>query len=112
MTTINEVDQSRRAFLRGGALLVAFALVPVSHRALADTEVDTLGTVVLAPDLPGSLRTNPWLDAWIRVGPDGITVYTGKVNWAPGSKPRYCKLPLNGRRSPRPRPTCSPPTPH
>ena len=86
MTTINEVDHSRRAFLRGGALLVAFALVPVSRRALADTEVDTLGTVVLAPDLPGSLRTNPWLDAWIRVGPDGITVYTGKVELGTGVK--------------------------
>lgn len=86
MTTINEVDHSRRAFLRGGALLVAFALVPVSRRALADTEVDTLGTVVLAPDLPGSLRTNPWLDAWIRVGADGITVYTGKVELGTGVK--------------------------
>lgn len=86
MTTINEVDHSRRAFLRGGALLVAFALVPVARRALADTEVDTLGTVVLAPDLPGSLRTNPWLDAWIRVGADGITVYTGKVELGTGVK--------------------------
>jgi nicotinate dehydrogenase subunit B len=49
---------------------------------LADSEVDTLGTVVLAPDLPGSLRTNPYLDAWIRIGADGITVYTGKVELA------------------------------
>ncbi|MGO4611539.1 molybdopterin cofactor-binding domain-containing protein, partial [Variovorax sp. 2RAF20] len=48
--------------------------------------MDTLGTVVLAPDLPGSLRTNPYLDAWIRVGPEGITVYTGKVELGTGVK--------------------------
>ncbi|MBT2339851.1 MULTISPECIES: xanthine dehydrogenase family protein molybdopterin-binding subunit [Pseudomonas] len=79
-----EVDHSRRAFLRGGALLVAFTLVPAARKAWADTEVDTLGTVVLAPDLPGSLRTNPYLDAWIRVSAEGITVYTGKVELGTG----------------------------
>jgi nicotinate dehydrogenase subunit B len=42
--------------------------------------------VVLAPDLPGSLRTNPFLDAWIRIGADGITVYTGKVELGTGVK--------------------------
>jgi CO/xanthine dehydrogenase Mo-binding subunit len=86
MTMEKKVDHSRRAFLRGGALLVAFTLVPAARRAWADTEVDTLGTVVLAPDLPGSLRTNPYLDAWIRVGPEGITVYTGKVELGTGVK--------------------------
>jgi CO/xanthine dehydrogenase Mo-binding subunit len=86
MTVVNEVNHSRRAFLRGGALLMAFTLVPVPRRAWADTEVDTLGTVVLAPDLPGSLRTNPYLDAWIRVGHEGITVYTGKVELGTGVK--------------------------
>ena len=86
MTTLNELNHSRRAFLRGGALLVAFTLVPAARHAWADTEVDTLGTVVLAPDLPGSLRTNPYLDAWIRVGPQGITVYTGKVELGTGVK--------------------------
>ncbi|RON39084.1 molybdopterin cofactor-binding domain-containing protein [Pseudomonas brassicacearum] len=86
MTVVKEVNHSRRAFLRGGALLVAFTLVPTARRAWADTEVDTLGTVVLAPDLPGSLRTNPYLDAWIRVGPEGITVYTGKVELGTGVK--------------------------
>ncbi|TCV66150.1 xanthine dehydrogenase family protein molybdopterin-binding subunit [Pseudomonas fluorescens] len=86
MTVVNEVNHSRRAFLRGGALLMAFTLVPVPRCAWADTEVDTLGTVVLAPDLPGSLRTNPYLDAWIRVGHEGITVYTGKVELGTGVK--------------------------
>lgn len=82
----HEVDQGRRAFLRGGALLVAFSLLPATRKAWADTEVDTLGTVVLAPDLPGSLRTNPYLDAWIRVDAEGITVYTGKAELGTGVK--------------------------
>ncbi|MCE5989470.1 molybdopterin-dependent oxidoreductase [Pseudomonas sp. LM20] len=77
---------SRRAFLQGSSLLMAFTLMPVARKALADTEVDTLGTVVLAPDLPGSLRTNPYLDAWIKVGAEGITVYTGKVELGTGVK--------------------------
>ena len=84
MKTAAELDYSRRAFLRGGALVVAFALLPTARRALADTEVDTLGTQVLAPDLPGSLRTNPYLDAWIRLDAEGITVYTGKVELGTG----------------------------
>lgn len=86
MSESTGLNPSRRAFLRGGALLMAFTLVPMTRRALADTEVDTLGTVVLAPDLPGSLRTNPYLDAWIRIGADGITVYTGKVELGTGVK--------------------------
>lgn len=86
MTQVKEMAHSRRAFLKGSALLMAFTLAPMTRRAWADTEVDTLGTVVRAPDLPGSLRTNPYLDAWIRVGADGITVYTGKVELGTGVK--------------------------
>lgn len=82
-----DVDQGRRAFLVNGALVIGFALVPGAGRAFADTEVDTLGTQVLAPDLAGSLRTNPFLDAWIRIDEkDGITVYTGKVELGTGVK--------------------------
>ncbi|WP_371355907.1 molybdopterin cofactor-binding domain-containing protein [Pseudomonas chlororaphis] len=86
MTRHHEVDQGRRAFLRGGALVLAFTLVPAARQALADSEVDTLGTLVLAPDLPGSLRTNPYLDAWIRVAAEGVTVYTGKAELGTGVK--------------------------
>ncbi|RBH58935.1 MULTISPECIES: molybdopterin cofactor-binding domain-containing protein [Pseudomonas] len=80
------VDLGRRAFLRNGSLLVAFSLLPVAGNAWADTEVDTLGTLVLAPDLAGSLRSNPYLDAWIRVDAQGITVYTGKAELGTGVK--------------------------
>ncbi|AGZ34865.1 MAG: molybdopterin cofactor-binding domain-containing protein [Pseudomonas sp.] len=82
----SRTEFSRRAFLQGSSLLMAFTLMPAARKALADTEVDTLGTLVLAPDLPGSLRTNPYLDAWIRVGAEGITVYTGKVELGTGVK--------------------------
>jgi len=86
MPTQNDIDPGRRAFVKGGALLFAFSLLPLSRLAVADTEVDTLGTVVLAPNLPGSLKTNPFLDAWIRVGAEGISVFTGKVELGTGVK--------------------------
>ncbi|WP_248799213.1 xanthine dehydrogenase family protein molybdopterin-binding subunit [Pseudomonas sp. MWU13-2105] len=81
-----KVDLGRRAFLRNGSLLVAFSLLPVAGNTWADAEVDTLGTLVLAPDLAGSLRSNPYLDAWIRVDAQGITVYTGKAELGTGVK--------------------------
>ncbi len=81
------VDLSRRAFVINGALVMGFAMLPSIPRAFADTEVDTLGTEILAPDLPGSLRATPYLDAWIRIdAKDGITVYTGKVELGTGVK--------------------------
>ena len=65
----------RRAFIaRGGALIVSFSLVP----RLAGAQ---------AARLPGSLRTEPMLDAWIRIGADGrITVFTGKAELGQGIK--------------------------
>ncbi|MDQ0008292.1 xanthine dehydrogenase molybdopterin-binding subunit B [Luteibacter jiangsuensis] len=75
-------DGSRRAFLRSTGIVVSFALfAPTLVRA---GEVDTLGTTVLAPNLPGSLKTNPMLDAWIRIDGEGITVYSGKVELGTG----------------------------
>jgi nicotinate dehydrogenase subunit B len=61
---------SRRALLSvGGGLVVAFSL-----RAEE-------------PSRPGSLKETPFLDAWIRVAPDGrVTVFTGKVEMGQGLK--------------------------
>src|SRR6185436_11802104 len=66
---------NRRSFIaRGGALVVSFSLLP--QLAFAQ-----------AQKLPGSLRTEPMLDAWIRVGADGrITVFTGKAELGQGIK--------------------------
>lgn len=84
---VDTVDRSRRSFLINGSLLVGFAMFPGARSVLADDEVDTLGTVILAPDLPGSLRATPYLDSWIRIDPQtGITVYTGKVELGTGVK--------------------------
>jgi nicotinate dehydrogenase subunit B len=65
----------RRAFIaRGGALIVSFSLLP----NLAGAQ---------AAKLPGSLRNEPMLDAWIRIDADGrITVFTGKAELGQGIK--------------------------
>ena len=70
----------RRSFLAGGGgLVVAFAIGP---RAIAQAPAKPP-----AAELPGSLKTQPFLDGWIRVGSDGnITVFTGKAELGQGIK--------------------------
>lgn len=87
---MTEDHATRRTVLGGGALVVAFAL---SARALSQGEQgagksEQAGPQKpVAPGLAGSLKTTPWLDAWIRVGPDGaITVFTGKAELGQGIK--------------------------
>ena len=77
MTDMQELARpTRRCFLAtSGALVVAFALHPTRTIA-AD-----------APELPGSLKTQPLLDGWIRIDADGsITVFTGKAELGQGIK--------------------------
>ena len=71
---------TRRGFLAsGGALVVTFALHPAG--ALAADAADAAD----APALPGSLKTTPLLDGWIRIDADGsITVFTGKAELGQG----------------------------
>ncbi|MBL0696237.1 molybdopterin cofactor-binding domain-containing protein [Comamonas sp. JC664] len=67
-------DISRRAVLQG-SLLLAFAL----------TGPRALGAAPGGGELPGSLRRNRQLDAWIRIGADGVvTLKTGKVELGQG----------------------------
>src|SRR5262245_15077280 len=70
---------SRRQFLAaGGALVVSFSL----SRAVAAAADEKGGG-----KLPGSLKSTPWLDSWIRIAADGtITVYTGKAELGQGIK--------------------------
>jgi nicotinate dehydrogenase subunit B len=75
-------DLSRRGLLQAGALVVAFSLGP---RAFA--QEGGAGQKPVAPGLPGSLKTTPLLDAWIRVDANGrITVFTGKAELGQGIK--------------------------
>jgi nicotinate dehydrogenase subunit B len=40
---------------------------------------------IIAPELPVMIRSNPKLNAWVRIGPDGtITVFTGRVELGQG----------------------------
>ena len=45
-----------------------------------------------APRLPGSLNTARRLDAWLRIGPDGITILTGKVELGQGAVTALCQM--------------------
>jgi len=74
-------DLSRRGLLGAGALVVAFSLAP---RAFTQEEGGAPQKPV-APGLPGSLKTAPFLDAWIKVDANGqVTVFTGKAELGQG----------------------------
>ncbi|MBN3779243.1 xanthine dehydrogenase family protein molybdopterin-binding subunit [Burkholderia sp. Ac-20345] len=84
----DDIDESRRRFMLSGALFVAFGLVPEAD-ALAQMVIADEGAAVhigkATQALAGSLKTNPLLDAWIRIAPDGhVTVFTGKVELGTG----------------------------
>jgi nicotinate dehydrogenase subunit B len=70
----------RNVLLGGGALVVSFSLMP---SALAqESQPPPQG-----PPLPGSLKTTPMLDSWIRIDADGkATVFTGKSELGQGIK--------------------------
>jgi nicotinate dehydrogenase subunit B len=70
----------RRLLTGGGALVVNFSLAPsLLSNASAQGSPQP-------PRLPGSLRTTPMLDAWIRINSNGITVFTGKAELGQGIK--------------------------
>ena len=80
---MSEEGVSRRRALSGaGALIVSFSLGRV---ALAQELAPAAPQPPQQP-LPGSLRTSPMLDAWIRIDRQGITVFTGKVELGQGIK--------------------------
>jgi CO/xanthine dehydrogenase Mo-binding subunit len=73
------VELSRRGLLAGGgALVVAFSFASAAAQEGGPQKA-------VAPGLPGSLKSTPMLDAWIRVDADGrITVFTGKAELGQG----------------------------
>ncbi|MFP3610417.1 molybdopterin cofactor-binding domain-containing protein [Paraburkholderia sp. SIMBA_050] len=85
---INGIDEGRRRFMMSGALVVSFSLFP-GAKALAQQVIADEGAAVhiakATEKLAGSLKTNPYLDAWIKIDPTGkVTVYTGKVELGTG----------------------------
>jgi nicotinate dehydrogenase subunit B len=76
----------RRQVLAGsGALIVSFSL----SGALAQ---DQSAATPPPPSAPGSLKTSPYLDAWIRIDADGITAFTGKAELGQGFKTAFQQI--------------------
>jgi nicotinate dehydrogenase subunit B len=70
----------RRVLAGSGALVVSFSL----GRAFAQDQAAP------TPSPPGSLKTSPYLDSWIRIDADGsITVFTGKAELGQGFKTAF-----------------------
>jgi nicotinate dehydrogenase subunit B len=76
------VNLDRRQVLAGaGALIVSISL----SNAFAQEQS--------APSPPGSLKTSPYLDSWIRIDADGtITVFTGKAELGQGFKTAFQQI--------------------
>jgi len=79
MNTLRPTLSRRRMLAGGGALIVSFSL---ARLAVAQEGAPGGRT----PPLPGSLRSTPMLDSWIRIDADRVTVVTGKVELGQGIK--------------------------
>jgi nicotinate dehydrogenase subunit B len=77
----------RRVLAGGGALIVNFSF---SDAFAQDQASPAAGS---APSPPGSLKTSPFLDSWIRIDADGsITVFTGKAELGQGFKTAFQQI--------------------
>jgi nicotinate dehydrogenase subunit B len=66
-------------------LLVAFSFPSSSTAQLAGGGEGGAAPKAIRPDLPGSLKSTPVLDSWIRIAPDGhATVFSGKAELGQG----------------------------
>ncbi|WP_144149183.1 xanthine dehydrogenase family protein molybdopterin-binding subunit [Paraburkholderia sp. BCC1884] len=89
MSDVDEtINEGRRRFMVSGALVVSFSLFP-GVKAMAQEVIADEGAAVhigkATQMLAGSLKTNPYLDAWIKINAAGkVTVYTGKVELGTG----------------------------
>jgi CO/xanthine dehydrogenase Mo-binding subunit len=82
---------TRRSVLIGtGALVMAFSLregFAQSQEKPGDETQNFEAQPEPAPDLPGSLKTNPNLESWLRIEPSGeATIFTGKAELGQGIK--------------------------
>ena len=94
---------TRRELLAGSGLVVFFALTGPAFaqddgqsKGLSGGGEGGGGPKKVRPDLPGSLASQPRLDAWIRIAPDGhATVFTGKVELGQGIKTALMQLAID-----------------
>lgn len=84
--TLHALQTTRRRFLGGVGLMVAFSLAGLSSaQAAATGETEPSGS--LSGSLPDDLKPFPYLDSWIRMGAEGrAEVFTGKVELGQGIK--------------------------
>jgi nicotinate dehydrogenase subunit B len=77
----------RQVLAGGGALVVSFSL-----RGAQAQEQGGSATRA-APSRPGSLKTAPYLDSWLRVDADGsVTILTGKAELGQGFKTAFQQI--------------------
>jgi len=77
----------RRVLAGGGALIVSFSLTG------AFAQQQDAPPAAPAPSPPGSLKTSPYLDAWIRIDADGgLTVFTGKAELGQGFRTAFQQI--------------------
>jgi nicotinate dehydrogenase subunit B len=77
----------RRVLAGGGALIVSFSLTE------AFAQDQSAPAAAPAPSPPGSLKSAPFLDSWIRIDADGgITVFTGKAELGQGFRTAFQQI--------------------
>jgi CO/xanthine dehydrogenase Mo-binding subunit len=77
----------RRVLAGGGALIVSFSLTG------AFAQDRPASAAAPAASRPGSLKTSPYLDSWIRIDANGaITVFTGKAELGQGFKTAFQQI--------------------
>jgi nicotinate dehydrogenase subunit B len=98
------IAPGRRELLAGGGLIVFFVMTGTAVATPDDGQSKGLsgggegggGPKKVRPDLPGSLSTQPILDAWIRIAPNGhAIVYTGKAELGQGIKTALMQLAMD-----------------
>lgn len=76
---------TRRSFLAASGIAVAFSMSKPARAQLAGGGEGGPGPTVIAPNLPGSLKSYPFLDSWIQIDDQGAaTVFTGKAELGQG----------------------------
>ena len=76
---------NRRAFLgSGGAIIVGFSLIGRAVAQVAAPPSAAPAEPEKPEKLPGALDDAPFLDSWIRIDAEGITVFTGKAELGQG----------------------------